>query len=145
MDPTKLKEFGGRYTAAWCSQNAASVASYFLDTFGRPPRQIACECERSNGMLLGPVLNLLNGPVVGEALKDPDNRLAKILASQADSGKAVEELYLAFLCRPPTPKELETGVKVIKESESDHVEFVKQYQKLAAEFSIVEPDAVRML
>jgi predicted ester cyclase len=31
MDPTKLNEFGGRYTAAWCSQNAASVASYFAD------------------------------------------------------------------------------------------------------------------
>jgi predicted ester cyclase len=29
MDSAKLKEFATRYTAAWCSQNAASVASYF--------------------------------------------------------------------------------------------------------------------
>ena len=29
MDPTKLTDFATRYTAAWCSQNAASVASFF--------------------------------------------------------------------------------------------------------------------
>ncbi|MEJ2105640.1 MAG: ester cyclase [Ignavibacteriaceae bacterium] len=29
MDNNKLKEFATRYTAAWCSQNAASVASLF--------------------------------------------------------------------------------------------------------------------
>jgi len=31
MDSTKLTEFGARYTAAWCSQNAASVASFFAE------------------------------------------------------------------------------------------------------------------
>jgi uncharacterized protein (TIGR02246 family) len=31
MDLAKLKEFGTRYTAAWCSQNAASVAAFFAD------------------------------------------------------------------------------------------------------------------
>jgi hypothetical protein len=29
MDRTKLNDFAIRYTAAWCSQNAASVASFF--------------------------------------------------------------------------------------------------------------------
>lgn len=29
MDTTKLRELGTRYTAAWCSQNAASVAAFF--------------------------------------------------------------------------------------------------------------------
>jgi uncharacterized protein (TIGR02246 family) len=29
MDVAKLEEFGARYTAAWCSQNAASVAGFF--------------------------------------------------------------------------------------------------------------------
>ena len=29
MDPSTLHEFATRYTAAWCSQNAASVASFF--------------------------------------------------------------------------------------------------------------------
>jgi predicted ester cyclase len=29
IDPAKLNDFALRYTAAWCSQNAASVASFF--------------------------------------------------------------------------------------------------------------------
>ena len=29
MDDASLKEFGMRYTAAWCSQNAASVSVFF--------------------------------------------------------------------------------------------------------------------
>ena len=31
MNDNKLKEFAAKYTAAWCSQNAASVASFFAE------------------------------------------------------------------------------------------------------------------
>ncbi len=31
MDSTKLNDFATKYTAAWCSQNAASVAAFFAD------------------------------------------------------------------------------------------------------------------
>ncbi len=31
MDETKLKEFAARYTAAWCSQNPASVATFYAE------------------------------------------------------------------------------------------------------------------
>ena len=31
MDIAKLNEFGARYTAAWCSQDAASVAAFFAE------------------------------------------------------------------------------------------------------------------
>ena len=31
MDDNKLKEFAAKYTAAWCSQNASSVASFFAE------------------------------------------------------------------------------------------------------------------
>ncbi len=31
MNSTKLKDFATRYTAAWCSQNAASVAEFFAE------------------------------------------------------------------------------------------------------------------
>ena len=31
MDTTKLPDFATRYTAAWCSQNAASVAKFFAE------------------------------------------------------------------------------------------------------------------
>lgn len=32
MDPTRLEGFAGRYTAAWCSQHAASVAAFFAES-----------------------------------------------------------------------------------------------------------------
>jgi predicted ester cyclase len=31
MDSANVREFGTRYTAAWCSQNAASVAAFFAE------------------------------------------------------------------------------------------------------------------
>lgn len=31
MEPNRLNDFAARYTAAWCSQNAASVASFFAE------------------------------------------------------------------------------------------------------------------
>jgi uncharacterized protein (TIGR02246 family) len=31
MDDTQLREFAAKYTAAWCSQNAASVAAFFAE------------------------------------------------------------------------------------------------------------------
>ena len=32
----------------------------FLDDFGRPVRESACECERSTGLVLGPIMKLVN-------------------------------------------------------------------------------------
>ena len=32
MDETRLRDFGKRYTAAWCSQSPASVAAFFAES-----------------------------------------------------------------------------------------------------------------
>ena len=32
MNPQEMREFATRYTAAWCSQNAASVAAFFAES-----------------------------------------------------------------------------------------------------------------
>lgn len=79
----------------------------FLGLFGRPPRESACECERSSGMSLGQALSLVNGPTVADAVRDPDNALVELLAVENDARAIVEELYLAFLCRFPSATELD--------------------------------------
>ncbi len=33
MEETRLREFGNKDTAAWCSQNPASVAAFFMTAF----------------------------------------------------------------------------------------------------------------
>ena len=81
--------------------------SAFLKLFGRPERKSACECERvTASFTFAHTLNLINGPVIGDALQAPDNRIAKIVAAEKDDTKVIEEIYIAVLCRPPTEREL---------------------------------------
>lgn len=77
----------------------------FLGLFGRPPRESACECERGTGVSLGQALNLVNGPTVAEAIADPHNAIADLLAVETQPAAIIEQLYLAFLCRYPTAEE----------------------------------------
>ncbi|MEM9379857.1 MAG: DUF1553 domain-containing protein [Planctomycetota bacterium] len=78
----------------------------FLGLFGRPPRESVCECERATGLSLGHALNLVNGPTVADALEDPDGALAELARYESDPAAIVRELYLRFLCRPPTNAEV---------------------------------------
>ena len=78
----------------------------FLTLFGRPKRQSACECERSSNVTLSHALNLINGPTLGDSVSNADNRFAKLVASETDDRKVIEEVYLGCLNRPPTDKEI---------------------------------------
>jgi hypothetical protein len=78
----------------------------FLALFGRPKRQSACECERAGNVTLAHALNLVNGPMLGECVTASGNDLARLIQSEADDRKVIEQVYLACLCRPPTDKEL---------------------------------------
>ncbi len=125
--------------AAQVLDGSVDLPSGFLDLFGKPVRESACECERSSSMMLGPVLNLVNGPIVGDALRDPANRIAKIAAASAgDDKKFVEEIYLAVLNRFPTPKEIETGLKALKAGEADHAAMLAEYQGKEKAFKAYE-------
>ena len=77
----------------------------FLDLFGRPPRESACECERSTGMSLGQALNMVNGPTVADAIRDPANNLVALLQVEKDPRKILDEMFLSILCRYPTEAE----------------------------------------
>jgi hypothetical protein len=93
----------------------------FLDLFGKPPRESACECERSNSMMLGPVLNLVNGPIVGDALKDPNNHIARLVAREQDDGKLIDELFMMIMSRRPSKAEQEAGIKALHAAREDSV------------------------
>lgn len=78
----------------------------FLSLFGRPKRQSACECERTSNLTLSHAMNLINGSTVGEAVNSPDSKIKKIVESEKDDNKVIEEIYLSILSRPPNAKEL---------------------------------------
>lgn len=119
--------------AAQLIDSNVPLPSGFLELFGKPVRESACECERSNSMQLGPILNLVNGPIVAEALRDKSNRLVQLAAREKDDAKMVEEIYLAILNRLPSPEELQLGLKAIKDAEPDHAAHVADHtQKMTA-------------
>ena len=111
--------------------SSVQVPGGFLELLGRPPRESACECERSSGMQLGPVLSLVTGPVINDAIKDPNNRIAKIVAAHKDDAKVVEELYLAILNRRPTEKEIKIGIEAIQGNDEEYQKLIVERKKRA--------------
>jgi hypothetical protein len=83
----------------------------FLKTFGQPARELACECERESDSNLAQALQLINGPTVNEKMRQPSNRIGKLLAKNLSDSEMVTELYLATLSRPPSDKEMQLVLK----------------------------------
>jgi Protein of unknown function (DUF1553)/Protein of unknown function (DUF1549) len=77
----------------------------FLKTFGQPARELACECERESDSNLAQALQLINGPTINDKLRNPNNRLGKLLAEKKGEREILDALYLAALARPATDAE----------------------------------------
>jgi hypothetical protein len=92
----------------------SKVRSDFLRLFGRPNRVSACECERTREPSVAQVLNLLNSPDIQAKLTHEGGTIARLIREQKDDGKLVEELYLTFFSRFPTPDEKDVGVKHLR-------------------------------
>ncbi|MDB5310812.1 MAG: hypothetical protein JWO38_5014 [Gemmataceae bacterium] len=73
----------------------------FLKTFGQPARELACECERESDGNLAQALQLINGPTVNEKIRNPGNRLGKLLGGKTADDAVLTELYYSALSRPP--------------------------------------------
>jgi hypothetical protein len=82
----------------------------FLDMFGRPPREIPCECERAAEVSLAQTLNLINGPTVSEAIIHPQGLIARQIAARTDDRTLIEDIYLSVLGRGPTEDELQKSL-----------------------------------
>jgi len=103
----------------------AGIKVPFLDDFGRPVRESSCECERSSGMVLGPIMKLINGPTVANAIADPGNALTRLESEIKDDKQLIQELFLRFLGRFPTVAELELGSLALTETGSDYEDALK--------------------
>jgi hypothetical protein len=94
-----------------------SIKSYFLDTFGRPLRVQACECERSADPNLSQALHLMNGDVINRKIADPKGRLARWLADPKLSDEdLIRSLYLVTFTRPATPDEVAAAKGLITDA-----------------------------
>ncbi|HEX4589981.1 MAG TPA: DUF1553 domain-containing protein, partial [Gemmataceae bacterium] len=120
--------------AAALPDSGIDLPSGFFNTLGRPPRESACECERTTGLQLGPVMALVNGQTIAEAIADPNNELSKLVARQPDDSKLVEEIFLRVLNRPARPAEIQASLKTIREIDADHKRLASELEKAEAEW-----------
>lgn len=86
----------------------------FLDLFGRPARESACECERRTDLSLPQALNLVNGKTISDAVGSVEGRVAKAILSGRPDKDIVDELYLASLSRVPTAQESDQAIKYLQ-------------------------------
>ena len=101
--------------------SGVELPSGFLNKFGRPARESACECERTNGLELGPVMALISGPTIAEAIADPKSELPKLVAETKDDAELVNQLFLRILNRPATPDEIKGTLTLVESIQKDHL------------------------
>jgi len=88
----------------------------FLKTFGRPARELACECERESDSNLSQALQLIGGATVNNKLRNDAGRIAQLAKGGKSPEAITEELYLVAFSRPPTTAELDAAVKHLKDA-----------------------------
>ena len=126
--------------AAQLVDSNVNLPGGFLELFNKPVRESSCECERSSGLNLGPILAMVNGPIVGDAIKDPSNRINKLVLVEKDDGRVVEEIYLAVLNRLPTAKEKQAESRPFAAGD-DHVKMMAEHKQRVAGFQAYRNDS----
>ncbi len=97
----------------------SAVDSYFLQTFGRNPREITCECERSTEPSMVQVLHLSNGNTLNSKLSDSNGVIHRMIGEGADNTAIVEHLFVTAVSRHPNEEELSKLLKVVDEYGDD--------------------------
>jgi hypothetical protein len=82
----------------------------FAAAFGKPPRLIASDCERSNDTTLGQVFQLISGPIVQDLLTRRGNRIDMLLASTMNDRELNSEIFWTVLSRAPTSREMDQSM-----------------------------------
>jgi hypothetical protein len=90
-----------------------AVDSFFLDTFGRPPRAIACECERRTEPNIAQALDLMNGDLLNGKITAKEGRVTHLLAAATPLAGVIRDLYMVTLARLPRPVEIATAQRML--------------------------------
>ncbi|HTE18305.1 MAG TPA: DUF1549 and DUF1553 domain-containing protein, partial [Armatimonadota bacterium] len=107
--PEKFPGLPAGYRAAQLPDTR--VANYFLDVFGRPPRQITCDCERAQEPNMAQALHLINGAGVNQKISAGGGIVDTMLKANKKDPEMVEELYLTCFGRMPTKAEMDAALQ----------------------------------
>jgi WD40 repeat protein/mono/diheme cytochrome c family protein len=129
--------------AAALPDSGVELPSGFLATFGRPARESACECERTSGLQLGPVMALVSGPTLGDAIADPANELTKLATRERDDARLIDALFMRILNRPATPEEIATCRSDMQSVDDDHRRLAEALGRREVDFAMKRPQLER--
>lgn len=115
------QNFGGMPAGTRALQLAdSSTGPYFLQVFGQPKGDTACECERSMDANLAQSLHLLNGKEIQEKIAAESGRAAALAKDNSRSHEErVKDLYLSVFGREPAESEQATAVSYLKRNEEN--------------------------
>jgi hypothetical protein len=83
----------------------SKVPSPFLNTFGRPLRDVCDSSERTSDPTVGQALSIINGDTLNKKLSAPEGTLALLQKIALSNARIVEHLYLSAYTRYPTEQE----------------------------------------
>jgi hypothetical protein len=82
-----------------------ATSSYFLDSFGRSPRDTVCACDAKTDPTLSQSLHLLNGDTTEGKIR-AGGIIKRMLAEKKQPDEIIRTLYVRCLSRQPAPEEL---------------------------------------
>ncbi|HAB16719.1 MAG TPA: DUF1553 domain-containing protein [Verrucomicrobiota bacterium] len=94
----------------------SQVASYFLESFGKPDRIQTCECERTAEPSVAQVLHIANGATLNIKLSAKECRASRLLEENVAADRVIEEAYLSALSRYPTDAEKSRLAKLLADA-----------------------------
>ncbi|HEX4231539.1 MAG TPA: DUF1549 domain-containing protein [Bryobacteraceae bacterium] len=94
-----------------------AVKSYFLDAFGRPPRQQTRESERTSVPTITQALHIINGDTLNNKLRAQGNTIDVLIKRGLSDEQIVNNLYLASFSYYPKETERAALVKALHSAE----------------------------
>ncbi len=122
---SKLPGMAPGARAASLSDAESGLKDGFLTNLGRPPRESACECERSSELRLGSVMALVSGPTLGSAISDEANSIGQLVKQFSNDAELINELFMRVLSRPATEAEIASASTVANLIAKDHESLAK--------------------
>jgi hypothetical protein len=129
---TKIPGVPAGTRAAAIPDSGIELTDGFLANLGRPARESACECERVNDLQLGPVMALVAGPTVSDAVGDASNAIAKLVAEESNDARLVNELFLRIINRPASADEIAALIDSMNAIDADHAALTQALQEREA-------------
>ncbi|MEM9827078.1 MAG: DUF1549 domain-containing protein [Planctomycetota bacterium] len=119
--------------AAALTDAGVKLKDGFLQNLGRPVRESACTCERSDDLQLGPVMAMVSGPTISSVIADPNNDLNSLIGRLDSDAELADELFLRFLGRLPSASQ--------RQAYLDSIDRIAQDQmKIEAKLAAAEAD-----